>query len=97
MSMQTTISFPIRKKCNFYGHKKDVVKEDFSEATAKSTPTRYTRTVKKIVTLISSESESESDIENTSEAIARGTAESKTNNVAQTPARRKRDASNGNS
>ncbi|XP_014471614.1 PREDICTED: cell division control protein 6 homolog [Dinoponera quadriceps] len=89
MSVQSTISFPIRKKWNFYGHKKDVVKEDFSEATAKGTPTRYTPTVKKIVTLISSESESDSDIENTVEGVTRG-IESK---VAQTSPHRKRNNS----
>lgn len=96
MSAQTIISFPIRKKCNFYGHKKDVVKEDFSEATAKGTPSRYTPTVKKIITLVSSESESESDVENTIKGIAEEVSESKANNVAQTPTRRKRDSPNGN-
>ncbi|XP_072763322.1 cell division control protein 6 homolog isoform X2 [Anoplolepis gracilipes] len=64
---QTTISFPIRKRCNFYGRKEDVVKEDFTNATARYTPSKYTPTVKKIVTLTSSESESDSDIENTTE------------------------------
>ncbi|EFN69054.1 Cell division control protein 6-like protein [Camponotus floridanus] len=63
---QTSISFPIRKKCSFYGRKDDVAKEDFTNATARYTPCKYTPTVKKIVTLTSSESESESesDIEN---------------------------------
>lgn len=96
MSVQTTISFPIRKKCSFYRQKNDIVKEDFSEAIAKSTPKRYTPTVKKIVTLISSESESESDIENTTEPITRRTTKNKTNNIVQTPTHRKRNASNGN-
>lgn len=64
---QTTISFPIRKKCSFYGRKEDIAKEDFTNATARYTPSKYTPTVKKIVTLTSSESESDSDIENTTE------------------------------
>ncbi|XP_070172804.1 cell division control protein 6 homolog isoform X1 [Polyergus mexicanus] len=64
---QTTISFPIRKKCSFYGRKEDIAKEDFTDATARYTPSKYTPTVKKIVTLTSSESESDSDIENTTE------------------------------
>ncbi|XP_024879785.1 cell division control protein 6 homolog [Temnothorax curvispinosus] len=61
---QTTISFPVRKKCGFYGRKEEV-KEDFTNATARDTPSRYIPAVKKIVTLTSSESESDSDIENT--------------------------------
>lgn len=64
---QTTISFPIRKKCSFYGRKEDIAKEDFTNATARYTPSKYTPTVKKIVILTSSESESDSDIENTTE------------------------------
>lgn len=65
--MQTTIPFVIRKKCNFYGLKEDIVKEDFSEATARFTSSKYTPVVKKIVTLSSSESDSDSDIENVME------------------------------
>ncbi|XP_046824412.1 cell division control protein 6 homolog [Vespa crabro] len=63
-SKQTTISFPIRKKCSFYGTKRNDIKEDFSNATVRCTPTKYIPTVKKIVTLSSSESESDSDSEN---------------------------------
>lgn len=63
-SIQTTLSFPVRKKISFYGNKQNIPKEDFSEATVKSTPTKYVPRVKKIVTLSSSESESDSDSEN---------------------------------
>ncbi|XP_011695267.1 PREDICTED: cell division control protein 6 homolog isoform X1 [Wasmannia auropunctata] len=89
--VQTTISFPVRKKCNFYGHKEEV-KEDFTNATAKDTPSRYVPTVKKIVTLTSSESESDSDIENTKERC-RITRERRTENAGHTPRRRKCDES----
>ncbi|EFN77760.1 Cell division control protein 6-like protein [Harpegnathos saltator] len=92
MGTQTTITFPIRKKCNFYGPKNDV-KEDFSEATAKSTLTKYTPSVKKIVILSSSESESDSDVENITE-ITKETVVRKANSTPQTPNRRKRNASN---
>ncbi|CAL1678486.1 unnamed protein product [Lasius platythorax] len=64
---QTTIPFLVRKRCSFYGRKEDVAKEDFANATARHTPSKYTPTVKKVVTLTSSESESDSDIENTTE------------------------------
>ncbi|XP_025993398.1 cell division control protein 6 homolog isoform X2 [Solenopsis invicta] len=87
--MQTTISFPVRKKCNFYSRKEEV-KEDFTNATAKQTPSRYVPTVKKIVTLTSSESESDSDIENTIER-RKATKEKVTENACRTPRRRKCD------
>ncbi|KAG7207593.1 hypothetical protein KM043_009216 [Ampulex compressa] len=64
-SVQTTIPFSIRKKCSFYGKKENVVVQDFSNATVRNSSSSYTPTVKKIVTLSSSESESDSDIENT--------------------------------
>ncbi|KYN34022.1 Cell division control protein 6 like protein [Trachymyrmex septentrionalis] len=86
---QTTISFPIRKKSNFYGRKEEI-KEDFTNATAKDTPSRYIPTVKKIVTLTSSESESDSDIENTKERH-KITRETRIENTGHTPRRRKCD------
>ncbi|KAK1116848.1 hypothetical protein K0M31_018010 [Melipona bicolor] len=63
-SVQTTIPFNVRKKCSFYGSKNNVTKEDFSNATARDSSYKYTPTVKKIITLSSSESDSDSDIEN---------------------------------
>lgn len=63
-SVQTTISFNIRKKCSFYGTKNNVAKQDFSNATARESSYKYTPTVKKIITLSSSESDSDSDVEN---------------------------------
>lgn len=90
---QTTILFPVRKKCNFYGRKKEV-KEDFTNATARDTPSKYVPTVKKIVTLTSSESESDSDIENTTEKC-KGMRDRRTENAGNTPRRRKCDKSNG--
>ncbi|KAG5344014.1 CDC6 protein, partial [Acromyrmex charruanus] len=86
---QTTISFPIRKKSNFYSRKEEV-KEDFTNATAKDTPSRYVPTVKKIVTLTSSESESDSDIENTKERH-KVPRERRIENAGHTPRRRKCD------
>ncbi|XP_036143018.1 cell division control protein 6 homolog isoform X2 [Monomorium pharaonis] len=86
---QTTISFSVRKKCNFYGRKEEA-KEDFANATAKQTPSRYIPAVKKIVTLTSSESESDSDIENTTEK-SKVTKEKRLENAGCTPRRRKRD------
>lgn len=63
MSIQTTIPFAIRKK-SFYGNNDSTPKLDFSNASLQSTPSaRYTPTVRKIVD-ISSESESDSDLEN---------------------------------
>ncbi|KYM98987.1 PREDICTED: cell division control protein 6 homolog [Cyphomyrmex costatus] len=88
-SKQTTISFPVKKKCSFYGHKKEI-KEDFTNATAKDISSRYVPTVKKIVTLTSSESESDSDIENTKEK-QKVTRERKIENAGHTPRRRKCD------
>ncbi|XP_012278877.1 cell division control protein 6 homolog [Orussus abietinus] len=65
MSVQTTIPFSIRKKCSFYGVKENTPKQDFTNATLKGVPSvRYTPTVKKLMTLSSSESETDSDIEN---------------------------------
>jgi len=90
---QTIISFPIRKKSNFYGRKEEV-KEDFTNATAKDTPSRYVPTIKKIVTLTSSESESDSDIENTKERH-KITRERRIENTGHTPRRRKCDDLNG--
>ncbi|KAL6252152.1 hypothetical protein P5V15_000016 [Pogonomyrmex californicus] len=83
---QLTIPFPVRKKCNFYGRKEEV-KEDFTNATARRTPgtSRYVPVVKKIVTLTSSESESDSDIENTTKVIN----ERKIESAGSTPRRRK--------
>ncbi|XP_026827321.1 cell division control protein 6 homolog [Ooceraea biroi] len=89
-SVQSKISFPIRKKCNFYGRKEDVVKEDFSNATARETQSRYVPTVKKIVTLSSSESDSDSDIENAKEKSKKIIPEKKTNSAISTPRRHKR-------
>ncbi|XP_076374989.1 cell division cycle 6 isoform X2 [Megalopta genalis] len=63
-SVQTTISFNVRKKCSFYGTKNDVAKQDFSNATARETSYKYTPTVKKVITFSSSESDSDSDVEN---------------------------------
>lgn len=91
---QTTIPFPVRKKCNFYG-RKDEAKEDFTNATVKHTPSRYVPAVKKIVTLTSSESESDSDIENTTEE-RRVTRDRRIDNAGNTPRRRKCDESHGN-
>lgn len=94
--VQTTISFPIRKKCNFYGRKEDVVKEDFSNATAKHTSSTYIPTVKKIVILTSSESESDSDIENTRiEKHKRVSVVNRANSTASTPRRHKCSESDG--
>lgn len=93
-NMQNTIQFPIRKKCNFYG-KDDVVKENFSDARARCTLLKYTPVVKKIVTLSSSESDSDSDIENILEkqecVIDVGKIDSKVNS----PRRRKCGKSDG--
>ncbi|KAK2580921.1 hypothetical protein KPH14_005990 [Odynerus spinipes] len=86
-SIQTTISFPIRKKCSFYGSKQNVIKEDFSNATVRSTPTKYIPTVKKIVTLSSSESESDSDSENIRENQINSRKENISNDVVRTPRR----------
>lgn len=68
-SLQTTISFNVRKKSSkttsFYGAKDGPVKQDFTNAALREVnETRYTPTVKKIVTLTSSESESDSNAEN---------------------------------
>ncbi|GAB1868508.1 Cell division control protein [Camponotus japonicus] len=91
---QTSISFPIRKKCNFYGRKDDVAKEDFTNATARYTPCKYTPTVKKIVTLTSSESESESDIENSrTEEQKRIIDDRRTSSLDNTPRSRRRKCS----
>ncbi|KAL0119612.1 hypothetical protein PUN28_007806 [Cardiocondyla obscurior] len=89
---QTTISFPVRKKCNFYGRKEEEAKEDFTAATARQMPSRYIPTVKKIVTLTSSESESDSDIENTTDKASRSR---KTENTGSKSRRRKCDESEG--
>lgn len=90
---QTTIPFPVRKKLSFYGRKEEV-KEDFTNATARDTSSRYVSAVKKIVTLTSSESESDSDIENVTERrkIMR---ERRAKNAGGTPRRRKCDESEG--
>ena len=67
MSLQTSLSFPIRK--SFYGNKDSTPKIDFSNATLRSTPSsRYTPTVKKIVDISDSDSDSdcENNVENTS-------------------------------
>lgn len=63
--VQMTIPFKITKKCSFYGTKNNVMKEDFSNATARDSSHKYTPSVKKIITLSSSESDSDSDVENT--------------------------------
>ncbi|KAL2715387.1 cell division control protein 6 isoform X1 [Vespula squamosa] len=92
-SKQTTISFPIRKKCSFYGTKQNDTKEDFSNATVRSAPTKYIPTVKKIVTLSSSESESDSDSENVKTNKV-NTKENRNNDSVKTPRRvRKSDDS----
>lgn len=63
--MQTTIPFAERKRCSFYGTKRNIEKkEDFTNATIRDSSSKYTPTVKKIVTLSSSESDSDSDVEN---------------------------------
>lgn len=90
---QTTINFPVRKKCSFYGRKEEA-KEDFTNATAVHTPSRYVPTVKKVVTLTSSESESDSDIENT-KGKDKVTRNSRIENASVTPRRRKCDKSDG--
>lgn len=91
-NMQNTIQFPIRKKCNFYG-KSDVVKENFSDARARCTPVKYTPVVKKIVTL--SSSESDSDSENVLEKQESVINEGKVGSKANSPRRRKCDKSDG--
>lgn len=63
-SIQTTIPFNVRKKCSFYGTKQNVTKVDYTNATVRDTSYKYTPTVKKVITLSSSESDSDSDIEN---------------------------------
>jgi len=80
--MQGTISFPIRKKCNFYNRKENIIKEDFTYATARETQWKYVPVVRKIVTLTSSESESESDIENVTEKCKKKIHEKKTNSMS---------------
>jgi len=92
--MQGTISFPIRKKYNFYNRKEDIVKEDFTYATARETQWRYVPVVKKIVTLTSSESESESDIENVTEKRKKIIHEKKTYSMS-TPKRHGFNESDG--
>ncbi|KAL6424147.1 hypothetical protein ACFW04_009782 [Cataglyphis niger] len=87
---QTTICFPIRKKCSFYGRKEDIAKEDFTNATARYTPSKYTPTVKKIVTLTSSESESDSDIENTTEKYKKIIGDRRADNTDNTLRSRRR-------
>lgn len=92
-SVQTTIQFPIKKKITFYGGKDNTPKQDFTNATLRSTPstTRYTPTVKKIMVLSSSESESDSDTENVEKKSGKNV-----NNVCRTPRRtRKVPDSNG--
>ncbi|KAK0180380.1 hypothetical protein PV327_006024 [Microctonus hyperodae] len=91
-SVQTTIQFPIKKKITFYGTKDNGPKQDFTNATLRSTPstTRYTPTVKKIMVLSSSESESDSDTENVEKKSGKNA-----NNVSRTP-RRTRKVSNSN-
>lgn len=90
---QTIIAFPVRKKCGFYGRKEEA-KEDFTNATAVHTPSRYVPTVKKVVTLTSSESESDSDIENTTEKHM-VTRDRRIENAGNTPRRRKCDKLDG--
>jgi len=90
---QTTIPFTVRKKCSFYGRKEEA-KEDFTNATARDTLSRYVPTVKKIVTLTSSESESDSDIENTTEKD-KITRDRRIENASNTPRRRKCDELDG--
>ncbi|XP_026673019.1 cell division control protein 6 homolog isoform X2 [Ceratina calcarata] len=64
-SIQTTIPFTERKRCSFYGAKHKIEnKEDFTNATVRDSSYKYTPTVKKIITLSSSESDSDSDVEN---------------------------------
>nr|XP_012149856.1 PREDICTED: cell division control protein 6 homolog isoform X2 [Megachile rotundata] len=62
--IQTTIPFTVRKKCSFYGSKNNVTKQDFTDATVRESSYKYTPTVKKVITLSSSESDSDSDVEN---------------------------------
>lgn len=61
MSIQTKITFPVRKK-NFYSNKNDFSKEDFNLELTKIPATVLTPKTKKIMEL--SESESDSDSEN---------------------------------
>lgn len=65
-STQTTIQFAVKKKISFYAKKESVPKQDFTNATLRHTPTsaRNTASVKKIMTVSSSESECDSDTEN---------------------------------
>lgn len=93
MSLQTTIPFVVRKNWNFYG-RKEVAKEDFSEATARDTPSKYVPTVKKIVTLSSSESDTDSDVENAKKETGR-IDERRIDNAIRTPKRRGCDESDG--
>jgi cell division control protein 6 len=78
MSVQTSIPFKIRKK-NFYSNKDNTSNLDFNNISLKSTSTRYTPTIKKMVD-ISSESESDSNEENMN----------KNNNIIKTPKRTQR-------
>lgn len=66
MSIQTTIPFPVKKKCSFYSKKEiNLIQEDFENAALRSTPNNtYTPTTKKLMELSSSDSESDSDVEN---------------------------------
>lgn len=62
MSIQTKISFPIRK--SFYGRKdsNDFAKQDFTNATLRDTPTSKYREVPKVMVLSeNSDSEDDSD------------------------------------
>ncbi|KAL7298709.1 hypothetical protein TKK_0008466 [Trichogramma kaykai] len=61
MSLQTSLSFPIRK--NFYGIKESP-KVEYTTIPLSKTPSRYTPTVKKIVDISESESSSDSEDEN---------------------------------
>ncbi|XP_029048860.1 cell division control protein 6 homolog isoform X1 [Osmia bicornis bicornis] len=59
--IQTTIPFNVRKKCSFYGSKRNAIIQDFTDATARDSSYKYTPTVKKVITLSSSESDSDSE------------------------------------
>ncbi|XP_011298004.1 cell division control protein 6 homolog [Fopius arisanus] len=91
-SVQAKLPFQIRKKISFYKTKENS-QEDFTNATLRSTPTtKYTPTVKKLMTISSSESsDSESDAENIETRQKNKTAGKK--KIVSTPRRRRASAS----
>ena len=90
---QMTLLFSVKKKSTFYGNKEDTPKQDFTNATLRSTPTtRYTPTVRKIVTVSSSSESSDSDsaAENTTKTKNSKNQCNKKRNVTETPRRNRK-------